>query len=57
MPAGAAVVGSELQQGRQAEDALDHIEEADKAAAASRGWSPADRLRFLEQRGRVRDIS
>lgn len=56
-PAAAAVVGAELQKGQDAYEALDHIQKGDKAAAATRGWSRADRMRFLEQRGRVRDLS
>lgn len=56
-PAAGAAVGAELEKGEQAKDALDHIDEADKAVAAARGWSAADRLRYLQQRGRVRDIS
>lgn len=56
-PVAAAVVGAELQKGQDAYEALDHIQKGDKAAAATRGWSRADRLRFLEQRGRVRDLS
>ncbi len=57
MPVGAGVVGSELQKGQEARETLDKVYEADKAVAAARGWSPADRVRYLERRGRMRDIS
>lgn len=56
MPVGAAVVGSELQKGQAAQETLDKIHEADEAAAVTRGWSRADRLRYLDERRRLRNI-
>ena len=55
--AATAEIGAKLKEGQQDKQALDKIYDADKAVAAARGWSPDDRLRHLEQRGRVRDLS
>lgn len=35
---------------------LDSLDKADEAAAAARGWSRDDRLRYFEQRRRLRDL-
>ena len=54
---GAGAVGVELQKGAEAQSTLDRVHEADEAAAVSRGWSRADRLRWFAQRRRLRDLS
>jgi hypothetical protein len=54
VPAGAAVLGSELQKGQEAQNTLDKIHEANEAATVTRGWSRADRLRYFDQPRRRR---
>lgn len=49
-----ALFGAKLQRGSDAEDTMEKVMDASKAVAASRGWSHADRVRFLKERGLYR---
>jgi hypothetical protein len=55
-PLGTAVVAVKLQDGARAEKTVEKVLDADEAVAQSRGWSPDDRMRFLKDRGRLRDL-